>query len=165
MVIFNISGGLIGGLVNRWEFKTIEKNKFIISIVFSLCFLLLLFSLLSTSYFSISIISLIILLTSLIFYIFYLIFRKLPWRYRLLLVLPLTFQGLNLIYHRDNVTFIFILLILAAVLFYIIRKVQNKKDKHEDKIIDETKMRMISLLGLTQKKILMMFHKVSKRVL
>ena len=29
MTMFSIPGGLLGGLVNRWKFKTIEKNKLI----------------------------------------------------------------------------------------------------------------------------------------
>ena len=135
MALFSIPGGLIGGLINRWKFKTIAKDKFIISIFFSLCFLLVLFSLLSKSYIYILIFSLILLLTGSILIIYYMIFRKLPWRYRLFFTVAilLTFQ-LYQIYQKDNVIFIFILLILAAVLFYIIRKVQNKKDKHEDQI-------------------------------
>jgi hypothetical protein len=133
MAMFCIPGGIIGGLVNRWKHKTIEKNKFIISIVSSVCFLLLLFSLLSKSYFNILIISLIILLTSLTVFIFYLISRKLPGKYRLFFTLAilLIFPLYN-IYQGDNVIFIFTLLILAAALFYIARKVQNKKNEHKD---------------------------------
>jgi|GEM_PF-6145754 hypothetical protein len=33
---FGITGGLMGGLINRWRFKTITKEKFILAAVFAL---------------------------------------------------------------------------------------------------------------------------------
>lgn len=47
--LFGITGGLIGGLVNRLRFKTINKDNFIINSVLALFFLVFLIFLLIPS--------------------------------------------------------------------------------------------------------------------
>ena len=84
-------------------------------------------------------------------YAFYWISRKLESKYRLffLLLLSLTIPLYDQISKGDNVAFIFILFIMAAVLFYSVLKIGNKNNKIRKDLMDRNKM-MIQVKNITQ---------------